>query len=177
MCSCKVRSGGGENLGTCFVGFSSGDELTVPTEYTWDTSWMMKNTQFEEKALSSWPNRRDTIPNLAERKTLLSCQCKFMNGWIAWNGNTSTFISPYSYDRSRTQFRVSFNLVVDSVAGKSTVKMSCNNRTLDNQLKTRRKVAKMLIVVVGMFSLNMFPVHVLPIVSVSWTSSSFWKCS
>jgi len=40
------------------------------------------------------------------------------------------------------------------------------NRTLDNQLRTRRKVAKMLIAVVIMFSINFFPVHFLPILQV-----------
>jgi hypothetical protein len=42
-----------------------------------------------------------------------------------------------------------------------------SNRGLDNQLRTRRKVAKMLIAVVIMFSINFFPVHLLPIVNVS----------
>ena len=41
-----------------------------------------------------------------------------------------------------------------------------SNRTLDNQLRTRRKVAKMLIAVVIMFSINFFPVHLLPIITV-----------
>ena len=40
------------------------------------------------------------------------------------------------------------------------------NRNLDNQLRTRRKVAKMLIAVVIMFAINFFPVHFLPIVQV-----------
>ncbi len=42
----------------------------------------------------------------------------------------------------------------------------CANRTLDNQLKTRRKVAKMLIAVVTMFAVNFFPVHLIPIINV-----------
>ena len=41
------------------------------------------------------------------------------------------------------------------------------NRNLDNQLKTRRKVAKMLIAVVTMFAINFFPVHFIPIFQVS----------
>ena len=40
------------------------------------------------------------------------------------------------------------------------------SRNLDNQLKTRRKVAKMLIAVVIMFSINFFPVHFLPVLQV-----------
>ena len=40
------------------------------------------------------------------------------------------------------------------------------SRNLDNQLKTRRKVAKMLIAVVIMFSINFFPVHFLPVLNV-----------
>ena len=42
------------------------------------------------------------------------------------------------------------------------------SRNLDNQLKTRRKVAKMLIAVVIMFSINFFPVHFLPVLNVSF---------
>lgn len=57
------------------------------------------------------------------------------------------------------------------IAAPETRLHHCTNRTLDNQLKTRRKVAKMLIVVVVMFSLNMFPVHMLPIVNVIEISS------
>ena len=45
--------------------------------------------------------------------------------------------------------------------------VSAANRGLDNQLKTRRKVAKMLIAVVAMFSINYFPVWALPIIDVS----------
>ena len=41
------------------------------------------------------------------------------------------------------------------------------SRNLDNQLKTRRKVAKMLIAVVIMFSINFFPVYFLPVLNVS----------
>lgn len=41
--------------------------------------------------------------------------------------------------------------------------MNSASRNLDNQLKTRRKVAKMLIAVVIMFSINFFPVHFLPV--------------
>lgn len=44
---------------------------------------------------------------------------------------------------------------------------NCSNRGLDNQLRTRRKVAKMLIAVVIMFFVNFFPVHLIPIVNVS----------
>lgn len=59
-----------------------------------------------------------------------------------------------------------------SVGGKTSPKSNgggqqqCANRTLDNQLKTRRKVAKMLIAVVIMFAVNFFPVHLLPIINV-----------
>ena len=42
-----------------------------------------------------------------------------------------------------------------------------NNRNLDNQLKTRRKVAKMLIAVVIMFAINFFPVHFIPMFQVN----------
>ena len=42
------------------------------------------------------------------------------------------------------------------------------SRNLDNQLKTRRKVAKMLIAVVIMFSINFFPVHFLPVLQVKY---------
>ncbi len=49
-------------------------------------------------------------------------------------------------------------------------RLNPTNRTLDNQLRTRRKVAKMLIAVVIMFSINFFPVHFLPIVQVSHSS-------
>ena len=44
--------------------------------------------------------------------------------------------------------------------------MNSASRNLDNQLKTRRKVAKMLIAVVIMFSINFFPVHFLPVLQV-----------
>ncbi len=53
----------------------------------------------------------------------------------------------------------------------------CANRTLDNQLKTRRKVAKMLIAVVTMFAVNFFPVHLIPIVNVSQCMFKGSKCS
>ena len=47
------------------------------------------------------------------------------------------------------------------------------SRNLDNQLKTRRKVAKMLIAVVIMFSINFFPVHFLPVLQVHITAWNF----
>ncbi len=53
----------------------------------------------------------------------------------------------------------------DRVTGGSS---NSANRNLDNQLKTRRKVAKMLIAVVIMFSINFFPVHFLPVLQVSF---------
>ena len=40
-------------------------------------------------------------------------------------------------------------------------------RNLDNQLRTRRKVAKMLIAVVIMFFINYFPVYFFPVLQVS----------
>ena len=41
-------------------------------------------------------------------------------------------------------------------------------RNLDNQLRTRRKVAKMLIAVVIMFFINYFPVYFFPVLQVSF---------
>ena len=52
----------------------------------------------------------------------------------------------------------------DSKSGVAS--MNSASRNLDNQLKTRRKVAKMLIAVVIMFSINFFPVHFLPVLQV-----------
>ena len=54
-----------------------------------------------------------------------------------------------------------------AAAGVNNENAGCTNRTLDNQLRTRRKVAKMLIAVVIMFSINFFPVHLLPIINVT----------
>ena len=47
-------------------------------------------------------------------------------------------------------------------------------RNLDNQLRTRRKVAKMLIAVVIMFFINYFPVYFFPVLQVS-LSLRFWS--
>ena len=44
-------------------------------------------------------------------------------------------------------------------------------RNLDNQLRTRRKVAKMLIAVVIMFFINYFPVYFFPVLQVSFCVS------
>ena len=44
--------------------------------------------------------------------------------------------------------------------------MNSASRNLEGQQKTRRKVAKMLIAVVIMFSINMFPVHFVPLLQV-----------
>ena len=48
------------------------------------------------------------------------------------------------------------------------------SRNLDNQLKTRRKVAKMLIAVVIMFSINFFPVHFLPVLQVRFIQKPYF---
>lgn len=103
--------------------------------------------------------RRNNIPGTQETPT------EGHSGHI--NGSTSSSVNLLT--RSAT-VRLSTNSNSTGgnpsmIAAPETRLHHCTNRTLDNQLKTRRKVAKMLIVVVVMFSLNMFPVHMLPIVN------------
>ena len=61
----------------------------------------------------------------------------------------------------------STNVNVDSPTNQQSSSAGTYNRNLDNQLKARRKVAKMLIAVVTMFAINFFPVHFIPIFQVS----------
>ena len=87
----------------------------------------------------------------------------------------STFLFYFSRSLTLRPFRSSSTMAANGSLQESTTPTSATagstrlgptNRTLDNQLRTRRKVAKMLIAVVIMFFINFFPVHFIPILQV-----------
>ena len=83
--------------------------------------------------------------------------------------NRALYVSVF-FRTCNTTIRFVSRKTDDSKSGVAS--MNSASRNLDNQLKTRRKVAKMLIAVVIMFSINFFPVHFLPVLQVLLCSES-----
>jgi len=130
--------------------------------------------------------RRNNIPHMDTTDTTSSAQLQLQSttssagSGNASNGTYGNFnkrptlddptASKVTFFRSKTTRAMRF--VGRSQSGNQleeqrTMVTSVNSasKNLDNQLKTRRKVAKMLIAVVIMFSINFFPVHFLPVLN------------
>jgi len=113
--------------------------------------------------------RRNNIPN-AQEATITADNTTTSAGNNAQDGQNNA--GPISLANGHGKFlNRTCNTTIRFVSRKSendpksggVTTINSASRNLDNQLKTRRKVAKMLIAVVIMFSINFFPVHFLPV--------------
>ncbi|XP_071745252.1 orexin receptor type 2 isoform X2 [Lepeophtheirus salmonis] len=108
---------------------------------------------------NNMPGSQETSDNRINRRTLLSKTASSMHR----NGSaTASFIE--SSSRAGT---------LESPGRIHCKRNISANKNLDNQLRTRRKVAKMLIAVVIIFTINSFPVHCLPIAQLLYISTKF----
>lgn len=111
--------------------------------------------------------RRNNIPNAQEATTTADNTTTSAGNNVQDDQNNAGSISlanghgKFLNRTCNTTIRFVSRKSEDSKSGVTT--MNSASRNLDNQLKTRRKVAKMLIAVVIMFSINFFPVHFLPV--------------
>jgi len=81
-------------------------------------------------------------------------------------GSVSTGTNTYSNGQSGLANRSTMRVIRFGIKSQNAAQESSSNsavRNLDNQLRTRRKVAKMLIAVVIMFFINYFPVYFFPV--------------